>query len=149
MQKGHAKIYIDPVQLLNTGKLLKGQIELSRLGDFLVRVDNAKNSDNEQQICSYSLNASIGESGRVCIMGTLRSTLVMTCQRCLYSVDVNVENSFVLYPVLNKDIESLTKGLDPLVLTSKGDFVLNDLICDELLLMVPYAPKHKDCDVKS
>lgn len=149
MQKGHTKIYIDPVQLLNTGELLEGEVALSNLGDFLSRVDNAKDFENMQQVCKYSLNGCIGESGKICINGTLSSALVMNCQRCMRGVDVIIEHSFVLYPVLGGNIESLAKGLDPLVLTSKGDFVLNDLICDELLLMVPYAPKHEDCSIES
>jgi uncharacterized metal-binding protein YceD (DUF177 family) len=148
MQKGHSKIYIDPVHLLESGNQIEGEVSISSLGDFLDRIDNAAKS-NESKVCFYSIKGSIGKSGKICIEGNLSCSLSMICQRCLEEFDMVVKQEFALYPISESNLKSLDKGVDPLILTSKGDFVLNDLICDELLLMVPYAPKHEDCNIKN
>ncbi|MBT4963525.1 MAG: DUF177 domain-containing protein [Francisellaceae bacterium] len=148
MQSSHAK-YINPVYLLESGELVSGKVKLSSLKDFLGRVDNIHLEDNQHRECGYTFRCILGEGSRICITGKLTTQLKMICQRCMEKNDFVIEHRFTLYPIKIDHLKSLPKDLDPLIMNEKRDFSVYELVSEELLLAVPFAPKHEDCSYKN
>lgn len=77
---------------------------------------------------------------------TGKTTLTMTCQRCLTPVDVEIHFTrdfrFVATEAL-AEIEDEESEEDVLVLSR--EFNLVDLVEDELLMSIPPVPKHETC----
>lgn len=77
---------------------------------------------------------------------TGKTTLTMTCQRCLTPVDVEINFTrdfrFVATEAL-AEIEDEESDEDVLVLSR--EFNLVDLVEDELLMSIPPVPKHETC----
>lgn len=77
---------------------------------------------------------------------TGKTTLTMTCQRCLTPVDVDIEFTrdfrFVATEAL-AEIEDEESEEDVLVLSR--EFNVLDLVEDELLMSIPPVPMHETC----
>lgn len=76
------------------------------------------------------------------------TSIALTCQRCLGTVDVelDIRRSFRFV-----DTEDLAQAQDEVseedVLALSADFRLADLIEDEVLLALPLIPRHEKCPV--
>ncbi|MCP5142360.1 MAG: DUF177 domain-containing protein [Gammaproteobacteria bacterium] len=81
------------------------------------------------------------------ISGTVRTRVSMPCQRCLESMEIDVDAEVRLGVVISESqIERLPSGFEPLLLEEE----LIDpaqLVEDELLLALPLVPRHelRDC----
>lgn len=95
-------------------------------------------------IASVELQAAPEVGGRIVVTGRIHAPLVMTCQRCLESVTLEVEAEPKLAWVRNDaDMEALPPEYDPL-LSADGHVAVAGLVEDELLLALPLAPRHAD-----
>lgn len=81
---------------------------------------------------------------RTCISGVLRTTVRLTCQRCLEPVEVDLECELALAVVADDEAAAnLPHALEPLVLDRDRISVI-DLIEDDLLLGLPVTPRHAE-----
>ena len=140
-------------QLPNTIKLFNfAKKEVNLYGEYKIanipRVsDLASNiEDNLQVNLSFHL-----QNGKTpCIKGIIRSKIVLDCQRCLDSLDLDLK---VLFNLAFVRYESQSEGLDKVyevyVLGENEEIDTLDLISDEILLSLPMAPSHEfDCSLK-
>lgn len=99
----------------------------------------------------YSLEGVTDELGRPALRIRIRGTLQLRCQRCLAPLDYPLRVDAML--VLARSQEAI----DALPVEAEGpDWVVagkemsvHDLLEDELLLAVPYAPRHERCAASS
>ncbi len=104
-------------------------------------------------IIEWALSGSVGLDGKSKLTLLIKGVVQMPCQRCLesVSVDLNLKSKFILVrddseiPSEDDDVDEY----DYLVADAEMDVLA--LVEDEVLLTLPYAPKHsvKDCSVKS
>jgi uncharacterized protein len=102
--------------------------------------------DNLKVYLSFHL-----ENGKIpCVKGIIKSKIVLDCQRCLDSLDLDLNVFFNLAFVR---YESQAEGLDEVyeiyLLGEDENLDTLDLISDEILLSLPMAPSHQfDCGLK-
>jgi uncharacterized protein len=104
-------------------------------------------------IVKWALSGSVGLDGKSKLTLLIKGVVQMPCQRCLesVSVDLNLKSEFILVrddseiPSEDDDVDEY----DYLVADAEMDILT--LVEDEVLLTLPYAPKHivEDCSVKS
>lgn len=77
----------------------------------------------------------------------LWATLALTCRNCLGAVAVEVREKATLWLARSQaeiDAQQLAaEGPDSIV--GSKDMVVRDLVEDELLLALPYSPRHESC----
>ena len=78
------------------------------------------------------------------VKGVISTCLPLICQRCLERIDYPLEFSISLSPVLTPEaIKTLPSCYEPLLL-KEDKISLVALIEEELLLNLPFAPKHTE-----
>ena len=104
-------------------------------------------------IIEWTLSGSVGLDGKSKLTLLIKGVAQMPCQRCLESVnvDLNLKSEFILVRD-DSEIPSEDDEIDEydyLVADAEMDVLV--LVEDEVLLTLPYAPKHsvEDCSVKS
>jgi uncharacterized protein len=104
-------------------------------------------------IVEWTLSGSVGLDGKSKLSLLIKGVVLMPCQRCLgsVSVDLNVKSEFIIVKD-ESEIPSEDNDLDDFdYLVADPEMDVLSLVEDELLLSLPYAPKHsfEDCSVKS
>jgi uncharacterized protein len=96
---------------------------------------------------AYELRGARDARGRLSLLVKVRGRLQLRCQRCLEAMafDVDEEDLLVL-AATQAEIESgpIDAQAPDLVLAGK-EMAVRELVEDELLLAMPYAPRHEGC----
>ena len=126
----------DPLRLCALGKVYDGEValaDLSRLAPLL---------SSDAGTARFVLAFSIDEERRPVVDVSVRAHLLVSCQRCLQNMQLDVDSSSRLAVVSGPvEAERLPAELDPL-LVDIDTIELRSLIEDELILAVPPAPMH-------
>lgn len=137
----------DPSQPLNllrlaqAGDRLDGVLEL----DLLQRATSLLRQPEGD--LKYSLSFALDAERRIIIDIEIATTLVMSCQRCLQPMQVDIKRESSLAVVADKSaLEGLHKDYEPLLLSEQEKVTLIELIEDELILAIPLAPLHQATD---
>lgn len=102
---------------------------------------------DSQGLVEYDLRGSRDVHGRHGLEMRIRAALRLACRRCLEPVRVTVEEDIRLWLARSQE------EIDALPLTAEGpdgivaskEMAVRDLVEDELLLALPYAPQHENC----
>ena len=99
----------------------------------------------------YSLEFFKDSDGVMAIEGHCQTQVVMTCERCLGEVKLDVEGEFQLGLVYSDDqAKHLPKHYEPALMDEHGNINPWEIIEDELLLALPMYANHPDdeCVIK-
>jgi len=135
---------IDAAEFARAAASLRGSFALTRfarLRDQLAAHDGT---------LEYALHGVRDAEGRPALRVQLRGALQLVCQRCLGPLEhaVSVEATLVLAASQAEiDAEPLTADAPERVVASKS-LAVRELVEDELLLAVPYAPRHARCSLQ-
>jgi uncharacterized protein len=78
------------------------------------------------------------------LSGSIRGNLVLQCQRCLEELPWPIDVEFRLGLVRSQEAaERLAHGYEPLLVTAEPACIA-DIVSDEVLLALPFAPVHED-----
>lgn len=151
----HFPDYLDPFKSAEQGFSWSGQLPLSRLKRLSADVLGDVAQQTIQLECALSMD---NYHRFVWLKGQVQASVELECQRCLEPVELDLDADIHL-AILNDErmIEHLPDEIDFVVLgendsSQKGDFLnhaqmdLLALIEDELLLLLPFVPKHDDCE---
>ena len=133
---------IDGFEFASAGAKQQGDWPLSdfpRLRDMLA-------SDAGQ--VAYEVTGVRDERGRPSLRLRVSGTLMLRCQRCLEPMAFPVETDETLVLAANVaeiHAEPASSQTPDRVVAGK-EMALRELIEDELILAVPYAPRHEDCE---
>jgi uncharacterized protein len=133
---------IDGFEFASAGAMQEGRLPLNafpRLQDVLV-------SDSGE--VEYKVRGMRDARGRPSLQLDVRGTLPLRCQRCLERLAFEVDAHEVLVLAASQaeiDAERNAAEAPDRVLGAK-EMALRDLVEDELLLAVPYAPRHEECE---
>lgn len=144
----------DPVKFARQGESISGQIELANLSRFMSwQMENLDEGNVTLQddvvtknVVIFELNFSL--KGRAYIAsGNYETEVTLLCQRCLEPMRVPLTGDIGLEFVIGETAESslVEKKYDLVNLTTET-IKLQDLIEDELLLALPFAPVHEEID---
>ena len=136
--------HVDFRKLAASGAHVGGVIpldELQRIGQELVDRDG---------LVTVELDFGIDDEGHRIIEGHVEAELTLQCQRCLGAMQLPVDTEVQMAMVWSEsEIASLPERFDGIVVGEEpGD--LFDLVEDELLLALPFAPRHPqgECEVQ-
>lgn len=98
----------------------------------------------------YELHGVRDEFGRYSLDLQVAAELRLTCKRCMEAVGVELHEAATLWLARSQselDAQPLTAaGPDGIVATK--DMAVRDLVEDQLLLALPYAPRHDICSAQ-
>ncbi|MFT7300295.1 MAG: hypothetical protein ACI89Z_000749 [Porticoccus sp.] len=129
---------VDPRRLVNQGVILTGEIN----PDLCVRFTEAVVGISEPIMANLIFDT--GEQGRKMVRGSVSTTVLMTCQRCLEPVERPLAVEMGLGIVWSEEqAKSLPREMDPwIVVDEVGD--ITALVEDELLLVLPFVMYHPE-----
>lgn len=136
---------IDGFEFASAGATQQGRMPLSgfpRLRDLLA-------SDAGE--VAYEVKGLRDSRGRPSLRVRVRGTLALRCQRCLEAMrfEVDEEEMLVLAATQEEiDADPVDTQTPDRILGGK-EMALRELIEDQLILAVPYAPRHEDCAVSA
>jgi uncharacterized protein len=95
----------------------------------------------------YEINGVRDERGRAALRLQVSGTLELRCQRCLEPMpfEVQTDETLVLAATLDEIHAEPADAQAPDRLVAGKEMALRELIEDELILAVPYAPRHERC----
>jgi uncharacterized protein len=135
---------IDPIQLADNQKNLKGKLALSEMDRLMELVCNRQGS------AFIDLSFGRDELGYRYMRGSIKAGFEVICQRCNQPMHLDLTIDVEESPVkTDEEAERLPRNYDPLLLT--GDTVaLYPMVEEEILLSIPIVPKHtpEECAVK-
>ena len=132
-----ARPFIDSVDFARHGKEIRGEIavsELSRVADMLAKSDG---------LLTYIVRGyREGDSDMLGV--SLQGTCTLRCQRCLGELEypVSLDSKLLLLPAEKLDETEEDDDVDAIEAVSRLDVLA--LIEDELLLALPFAPRHPE-----
>jgi uncharacterized protein len=132
---------IDGLEFARTGLHLRGEWPLA---DF-PRLRDALRADSG--VLAYEVQGVPEEQGSPALRLRLDGTLVLTCQRCLGTLEfpLHVGVSLLLAATQAEiDAEPLEADGPERIVAGK-EMPVHDLIEDEVLLAIPIAPRHERC----
>lgn len=145
---------IEPFKRAEQGFSWSGSVPLSRFTRIAQEVVPPIDALTVQVQCRMYQN----ERGVACIEAELRTSVALTCQRCLEPVQHDVDTAVDLALLSDlKYADRLGEDTDFVVLNEEqlahgiDDEQVIDLLAlleDEMLLSLPLAPRHDDCELK-
>jgi DUF177 domain-containing protein len=132
---------IDALEVAQAGASLRGEFAAA---DFVRLRDKLAAGSGGVE---YQLQGCHDAQGRPALRLRVRGSLQLVCQRCLGAVEqpVDIDSQLVLAASQAEvDREPLAPEGPDRIVASRG-MPVRELIEDELLLAVPYAPRHAQC----
>ncbi len=135
---------IDGYDFAATGATLRGTWEI---GDFPRLRDKLA---TDAGLIDYSLEGVHDALGRAALRLRMAGALRLTCQRCLGPLDFAVElDTTLVLAHSESEIEALPDDVQqPERIVASKEMRIGEMLEDELLLAVPYAPRHERCEVR-
>jgi len=134
--------FIDSLDFARTSGSLDGTLgvaQLSRLADSLVATEG---------VLQVRLDGSRDEDGRSWLHVKVAGSLMLGCQRCLggvqFSLDINSRLQLIGPGEAWPDDDLEDDSAD--AIASERELALLALIEDEVLLALPIAPRHENCE---
>ena len=139
-QPAHQPV-IDGFEFASAGATQHGKwpiSDLPRLRDVLA---------NDVGEVAYDLSGVRDGRGRPALRVTVRGTLQLRCQRCLESMafEVHTDETLVLAATLAEIHAEPADANAPDRVVAGREMAVRELVEDELILAVPYAPRHASC----
>ena len=129
---------IDGLQFARGAETLTGTLDLSRLPRLAVM-------RCETSGLSYELRGRTDAEGRCWLQVRAKGTLSLECQRCLGPVAFPLAlRSELLLARSEREIETAGDDIDRVLAGTAMD--VWQLVEDEVLLALPMAPRHEQCD---
>ena len=131
----------DSFAFARDGRSLEGVLavaDLERLHDLLTDVSGE---------LSFRLQGFKGARGEAMLRLQVSGTVPLSCQRCLdaISFDLDIDSTLELVPegadMSDDELEDDTRDFLPVA----GELKVADLVEDEVLLAIPFAPRHEKC----
>jgi uncharacterized protein len=97
---------------------------------------------------AYEISGVRDERGRPSLRVKVRGTLQLRCQRCLEAMpfEVQTDEMLVLAATVAEIHDEPADAHAPDRVVAGREMSVRDLIEDELILAVPYAPRHESCN---
>ena len=143
MQKVKLPIKIDPVRCAVKRLDYVGVVEraqLVRLAESVIDIQ-----DDVEAELSFGTDA----QGLTVMQGNAHTLVKLECQRCGDAFEHRCDVEFIYTPLSAKvEEEELPEAYEPIELDENGEINLYELLEDELILSLPFAPMHAEHECK-
>lgn len=130
---------MDCLRLAEQEMTVQGQVTLNQIqnvNDMIL---------NPEEAIQISLNFGRDAQGFCFVKGSLHASLVVTCQRCLQPLRLSIESECMLSPITKPfEAEALPMPYEPIMLEEGRWLNTHALVAEEILLNLPYVPKHEE-----
>ncbi|THF60874.1 YceD family protein [Pseudothauera rhizosphaerae] len=143
-QEGSTPVVIaDPIRFARDARVLRGQVAVGRLGRLADQLFDASGS------VAWELTGQAGEDRKPRLLLAANGTLRLRCQRCLGGLDwpLALSSRLLLVPVGQEIPEEELEDDEQDAIEAAADMDVVALLEDEILLALPIAPRHDECDV--
>ena len=142
VKKAKVPAFIDARAMAERRKTLQGSYAFCRLSRLAALLYGPLTDADD---IAFHLDFFIDEAGHPAIRGSVQAVLPLLCQRCLQPMSFSLQRDIALRIVeCREEIRRLPAGVEPLEITGVSGLRVQDLIEDELLLSMPYAPRHEN-----
>jgi uncharacterized protein len=137
---------IDAPEFARLGRVLEGRVPLAEFGRLQSWLSDAAGK------LQYRIGGTVDQQGYPSLVFDLQARLLVTCQRCLQELElpVNVHNRIRLVEspgaALPGQADQALAGEEDFVAAS-GPLDLLAMIEDEMILALPLAPRHEQCEL--
>lgn len=133
----------DAFELAETGGALAGEIDPGRLPRLAERVASGAGASDAR--IAWRIVGSHDPLGHPALRLVLQGTVVLVCQRCLHPLPVAVaQDTELLLARDEPELERLDAGSEAEAVLASEALDGRDLVEDELLLSLPFSPRHAD-----
>ena len=130
---------LNPEIFSASGELIKAQVPAANFSRLLQRLDRNGKSG---QIAIRVHFARQGSSADWTAEIELEGSLPLLCQRCLASISLPLQEKYRLFLIASAaKFDRMDAREDAIMLNRHGQTTLADLVEDQLILMLPSAPK--------
>ena len=149
---------IDAFEFARRGRSQAGVFSVHRLQRLLdgladqpsVELVELKGAPEEPGLVRYVLVGQLNASGRPQLVLRVQAKILLECQRCLGPMVLSVDRE-TAFDLVRREADLGEESFDedsldePEKLVGSRQFDVLDLIEDELILEVPYVPRHEQC----
>lgn len=133
-------VEVNPYRLIEQRRNLHGELALKQLPRLQEYLFDAEGTIRVELIFDKN------DLGLPVIRGVIQAPLILQCQRCLTAIQYPLHSDIDIVLIRNDaEADRLDEGYDTWLVEDERIF-LQDFIEDELLLALPYAPMHDDCE---
>jgi len=135
---------IDGFEFATAGATQEGTLPLSSFP----RLQDVLGSDKGE--AAYTLSGVRDERGRPSLRLEVHAMLSLRCQRCLGPLSHEVESDEILVLAASQaeiDADPMSVDMPSRVVAGK-EMAVRELVEDELILSLPYAVRHEDCEAR-
>ena len=138
--------HIDAIEFARRGQEMVGEFNVHRLRRLLEGLP----AQPETSVVKYKLVGLKGQDGRPRLSLRVQALVVLECQRCLGDLALEIDHD-VTFEIVRQESELGKDDLEdddpdaPEKILGSPKFDVGELIEDELILEVPYVPKHESC----
>jgi uncharacterized protein len=132
---------IDPFKLAARGESEAGSINLANMSRLAENIHPSSKGDVTYEMRFFK------ERKHFRVSGQQQAVVNMICQRCLQPMPVSVSSSFNLEFVREEPLETEADSDENIyewVMVPDEPIALSDLVEDELMLALPFAPMHDE-----
>ncbi|MFY9179709.1 MAG: YceD family protein [Venatoribacter sp.] len=130
---------VDAVKLVHVNQELKAKINTENLA----RLQQAVLKSAPEVECEIEFHQD--QEKHKLLIGSCKTKVTMTCERCLEEVELPIASEFQLGLVFNDEqAKQLPKNLEPVELEEDGHLDLWAVVEDEVLLALPILPMHPE-----
>ena len=149
---------IDAFEFARRGRVQAGVFSVHRLQRLLdgladqpsVELVELNEAPGEPGLVRYVLVGQLNASGRPQLVLQVQAKLILECQRCLGPMILSIDRQ-TAFDLVRSEADLGEESFDedsldePEKLVGSRQFDVLDLIEDELILEVPYVPRHEQC----
>ncbi|MDR0480274.1 MAG: YceD family protein [Gallionellaceae bacterium] len=139
-----ARPFIDNLDFARNGKELRGEIavaDMPRLQDMLAAPDG---------VVHYVVRGLLGKDGNPMLELELDGRCYLRCQRCLEAMDYPVKQKSRLLLAPESELDAFADDENELdSIATDRHFDVLDLVEQEILLNLPFAPRHPEGGCKA
>jgi uncharacterized protein len=133
-------VEVNPFRLVEQRKLLSGVLPLKHM-ERLKELTVADSDDLQ-----VNLEFTRTPSGLPLVVGSVKGKLMLECQRCLQPIEYGVDQPIqVALTASQSDQRPEQEGFEAWLVEDERLF-LQDFVEDEILLALPFAVKHPQCE---
>lgn len=132
---------IDSLRFAHLGGSLSREVEVRKLE----RLQDSLHSPSGS--VRFTLRGEESPDGEACLRSTIEAELELTCQRCMAGVEfpLRLERTYIVV-AREEDLPDLQDEDDDVdVLVGSSGLDVLALVEDEILLALPLAPRHENC----
>lgn len=141
MSAGSLPLHIEPFKWADRGAEVDTSVPLK---SFTRLLDGALSDQGVVTVrCDFARDA----QGVAWLTGEATTSVSLTCQRCLEAVQVDLDAEFRLALVADDAAADALPEDEDFLVVGEDSLVLQDVVEDELILALPLAPTHDDCEL--